>query len=306
MLVEETKNAKRMGGLRGSEPSIRVRITPAMAVSLIMLIAGSAALAVSVLYSSSTLALVGLGLAFWGALLLYIRPDGYTGKTLLNAVILPSLPSLDTLNQMIEGFDYAGDAVYLPPRYFANPETIRIYVAKQKVACARASLPKRKMIRKKENRLFVKNPEGLLLTPPSAELVKIFEKTLGTSFTREDLYYVQKNMPKLFIKDLEIAENFKMEILPGHVVARASDSSSHIQSEYYAVHVRITEPICRETCEECKKLTHVRGRIGCPICSSIACALTKATSSPVMIESVQASKDGKTIEVTYGILGVAP
>lgn len=263
-----------------------------------MLIAGIAALAVSVFYSSSTLAFIGLGLTFWGALLLYIRPDGYTRKTLLNAAILPSLA---TLNQMIQELNYTGDAVYLPPRYFTKPETTGIYVAKQNVS----GLLKPEMIQKNENKLFIKKPEGLLLTPPGAELAKIFEKTLRKSFSRVDLNYLQQNMPKLFIEDLEIAENFEMEILPKHAAERASDSSSQVPVEYYKVQVRITEPICREICEEPNTLTQVRHRIGCPICSSIGCALAKATGVPVMIESVQESEDGKTIEVTYGILGVA-
>ena len=40
------------------------------------------------------------------------------------------------------------------------------------------------------------------------------------------------------------------------------------------------------------------------ICSSIACALTKATGAPVMVEIAQTSKDEKTIEVDYRVLGI--
>lgn len=275
---------------------VGLRIDRAEAASSILLILGLIALLASVFYSSSVLAFMGLGLTFWGALLLYIRPEGYTRKALLNAAILPPLTTLD---QMIQELNYRGNAVYLPPRYFANPENTGIYIAKQKLA----TLPPPELIKEYENRLFVKNPEGLLLTPPGAELAKIFEKKLRTSFTRVNLDYLQRNLPRLLIEDLEIAENVEIEILPSNVSAEAADSPSPVQT-FHTVHVRITDSICREICEDTNKLTNICGRIGCPICSSIACALTKAAGSPVMIESSQTSKDTKTTEIVYKILRI--
>lgn len=111
-------------------------------------------------------------------------------------------------------------------------------------------------------------------------------------------------MPKLFVEDLEIAENLEIEILPGYVPASESDLSSFVQAEYYRVHVRVTDPICREICEESNRPVRICGKIGCPICSSIGCALTKATGAPVIIESALASRGEKTVEVTYCILGI--
>jgi hypothetical protein len=285
---------------------MRIKIRQAEAASSIILISGLATLTASVFYSSSTLALIGLGLTFWGALLLYIRPEEYTRKTILNATVLPVLA---TLNQMIRELNYKGEAVYLPPRYFANPESTKIYIIKQSARELRAKqkvagIPLPELIQKYENRLIIRKTEGLLLTPPGAELTKIFEKKLGTSFTKVDLEYLQRKMPRLFTEDLEIAENLEIEILPGYVAASESDLSSFLQAEYYRVHVKITDPICREICEESNRPVGVCGKIGCPICSSIGCALTKATGAPVIIESAQTSKNEKTVEVTYGILGI--
>jgi hypothetical protein len=273
-----------------------VKIGQVEAVSVIMLVGGLVVLVASVFYGSSTLAFIGLGLAFWGALLLYIRPEKYTRIELLNAVILPSLA---TLNEMIQELNYRGEALYLPPKYFVNPESTRVYITKQKVA----TLPTPELIQEYETQLFVKNPEGLLLTPPGAELANIFEKKLGISFARVDVEYLQRNMPKLFIEDLEIADNLEMEIISKTVAAKAS-AFSLLQTERYAIQVRITDPICKEVCEESNRLTYICDRVGCPICSAIGCALTKATGAPVIIESVQTSEDGKTVQVTYGILGV--
>ena len=44
------------------------------------------ALTASAFYASSILAFIGLGLTFWGALLLYITPTKYVKLELLNAV----------------------------------------------------------------------------------------------------------------------------------------------------------------------------------------------------------------------------
>jgi hypothetical protein len=275
---------------------VTIKIGEVEGTSVIMLAGGLAVLAASVFYGSSILAFIGLGLAFWGALLLYIRPEEYMRKTLLNAAILPFL---DTLNEMIQELNYRGEALYLPPRYFVNPESTKVYVAKQKGA----TLPTPELIQEYETQLFVKNPEGLLLTPPGAELASIFEKKLGISFTRVDFEYLQRNMPKLFIEDLEIAENLEMEMFTKTLAAEGR-AFSFLKAERYSVQVKINNPMCREVCEKSNRLTQICEKIGCPICSAIGCALTKATGAPVMIENVQTSEDRKTVEITYGVLGV--
>jgi hypothetical protein len=274
---------------------ITVSINQVQAASLTMLFAGVLALAFSFIRNSSVLALASLGLMFWGALLLYIRPEEQARKTLFSAALMPSLVTLD---QMMEELSYTGDAVYLPPKYFENPDDTRVYVAKR----ALASLPTPEQTQKCGSRLFVKETGGILVTPPGAELTRMFEKTLGTSFMRVDLGYLQQNLPKLFIEDLEIAENLEMEILSAEKAAANSDSLILAGAYVGTVHVRITDPICKEVCEESARLTRVCGKMGCPVCSSIACALTKATGETVMIQSTQSQKEGKTVDVTYRIL----
>lgn len=288
---------------------MRVTVSSREVTSGTMLLLGAVALSASVFYSSSVIAFIGLGLLFWGSLLLYVRPEEHVEKGILNASILPSFTEL---NQIIHELHYEGDATYLPPRYFQDPENLKVYIPKQKDAY----LPTPEQIQRCENQTFVKRPQGILLTPPGAELMRLFEKRLKTSFSRVDLDYLQKNMPKLFVENLEIAEdleiaenletakNSEMEVLPRPVIERTSDSSSLLQGEYYRVRVRIIDPVCREICEESNKLVSMCGRIGCPICSSIGCALTKATGAPIIIETEQTSKAQKTVEVVYKVLGI--
>jgi hypothetical protein len=253
-----------------------VRINQTKLISSVLVAAGAAALILSINYASSILAFIGLGLVFWGTIFIYIRPEEYTKRVLLDATVSPLLATLD---QILQETNYEGKAVFLPPKYFLNPEANKAYIPKQKGT----KLPTPEQIQKQETQLIIENPQGILLTPPGAELTKLFEKTLETSFTRIDLQYLQQNMPKLFIEDLEIAQNFEIE------------------TENDKVHVKIENSTYQNLTKEAINLSLYRG-LGCPISSAIACALAKATGRPITIENQKASEDGKSIEIEYRIV----
>jgi hypothetical protein len=242
-----------------------------------MLGLGAATLIGSILYVSQILAFIGLGLIFWGAILTYIQTEEYVRENLLDTTVLPSLA---TLNQIIQELDYRGKAIYLPPKYLRDPEANKAYIPKQKDE----KLPTPEQIQQQDTKLFIENPQGILLTPPGAELTKLFEKTLETSFTRIDLQYLQQNMPKLFIENLEIAQNFEM------------------QTEKNKVYVKMENFVYKNLTKETANLLNLYFSLGCPVSSAIACALAKATGKPIVIENQQTSEDGKNMEIEYRIL----
>jgi len=243
-------------------------------ISWVLLTCGVISLIVSIIYASSILALMGLGLTFWGALFLYLKTQEYPQKLLETSVS----PSLNTLSQLIQELNYKGNPVYLPPKYFEHPEVTKIYISKNK----KAGLPKPEEIQKNENRLFLKNSKGILLTPPGEELSKLFEKTLEKSFTKLDLKSVSQNLVRLFVEDLEIAENLEFQMKKDFV------------------HLKITNPIYKDL----TSLPDVLEKIGGPICSAIAIAITKAAGKPVTIENIEISKDGKTTDAKFRVLGM--
>jgi len=267
----------------------------ARATSLTLLGVGAAALIASIIYVSQILAFIGLSLVFWGALLLYIQPEEYTKKAILDAT---ALTSLETLNQIMQELNYKGKAIYLPPKYLKDPEDNKIYIPKQK----NGKPPTPELILKQESQLFIDNPKGILLTPPGAQLTKLFEKTLETSFTKVDLEYLQQNLPKLLIEDLEIAADIEIETKKRKAVKEITDSVSLIGTTSDTIHVKITNSILQDIWKEDRKHLHLYSTIGCPICSAIACALTKATGKPITIEKIQPSEDGKIIEADYRVL----
>ena len=264
---------------------VHIKIRPIRLVTFFILALGLIALAFSIVYASSILAFIGLGLTFWGTLTLCITTEKYVKQTLLDPSIIPSLSNL---NQILTELGYQGKGIYLPPKYLKDFETTKIFIAKNEST----KLPTPEEIQQQEDKTFLKNPEAALITPLGLSLSKLFEKTLGTTFTKVDLEYLQQNLPKLFIEDLEIAENLEIET----EYSKDADKINDI------IHVKITNSIYKDICEEARKLPHICGSIGCPLCSAIACALTKATGKPIVMETNQTSEDGKIIEATYRVL----
>jgi len=266
----------------------KYRISLIKATCWTLLSIGALSLTVSIIFVSQILALIGICLVFWGAILLYIQPEEYTKKALLDAV-MPL--SFETLNQIINELGYRGKAIYLPPKYFENPETNKAYLPKR----LDENPPDPNLILTQENQFFLDNQEGILFTPPGAQLTKLFEKRLGTNFTQVNLDYLKQNLPKLFIEDLELAENLEINIKPAKI------STENTGTNYGIINVKITNPIFKKMVKENPKLSQIYKTVGPPLSSAIACALTKVTGKPVIVDDIQSYTDGNIIEVNYKI-----
>lgn len=240
--------------------------------------AGVIVLAFSINYNSSIIAFIGLGLIFWGVILFYIRSENYIKKVLLDKT---TLPSLTNLNLILRELGYKGKVVYLPPKYFsARAESSKVYITARKDT----KLPPPEKTLDEEDKMFVKNPKGALITPPGLDLKRLFEKTLGTSFTRVDLQFLEQNMPKLLVDDLEIAQEVEIETKNDRIFVKTKNS------------------IYRSICKEAQKLSKISYSLGCPLHSAIACALAEAMGKLVVIEKVQTDDDDQTTKMEYHIL----
>jgi len=246
----------------------------------VLLFLGIIALTSSVVYTSSILAFIGLGLTFWGALLHFARPLRYVKSSLLDST---AVSTLTTLDRVLADLNYKGKGIYLPPRYLKDLKEGTVFVPYEKETVTPT------MEEVAQGKVFLKNPNGVCLTPPGLGLANLFESELGTSFTKVDLEYLEDKLPKLFIEGLEIAEDFEM--------------NTHGDT----IQVRIKESIYKDLCNEVRKLSSdMCSSLGCALCSSIACALTRATGKPIIIENTKISEDGKTIEANYRTLGTEP
>ena len=284
------------------EHTVRITIGFIQTLSAVMLALGAIALAGSIIYTSTILAFIGLGLVFWGAIILYIRPEEYTKKTLLEAALSPSLT---TLNQTIQELGYKGDPIYLPPKYFTDPETTKIYIPRLKLR----SLPMPEVVQLHDNKPVVKTMQGMLITPPGIQLSKLLEKSLGKSFIKMNLKDLQQILPKLFVEDLEIAETLELQV-EGDTTQRKKSyfrsiirmKSARTRTKSATIRVKITKPIYRTTLAEAEEPSQITNSIGCPICSAIAIAITKATGKPVRITDTKSFEDDNNLEAGYELM----
>ena len=273
---------------------IKLSLNPIGTTVLALLLLGAVSLTVSIGYDSSILALIGLGLIFWGALLLYIKPEQNVSKTLLEATLSPSLT---TLNEMIQDLGYKGEATYLPPKYFANPDTTKIYISKYK----HTSLPTPELIQPYENQIVTRTTQGLLITPPGIQLSRLMEESLGTAFIKTSLKDLEQKLPKVLIEDLEITQNLDIEEENSPTNTKENSAASYIDTGKITIHAKITKPIYRNMFKDAEESSQTTSTIGDPVCSAIAVALAKATGKPVRITKTSSSEDGNTINVTYEI-----
>ncbi len=232
-------------------------------------------LVTSIVYSSSILAFVGLSLTFWGALLLYLKPTKQVKASLLDSTTISSLRNVD---QIITDLNYKGKAIYLPSKYLKEHKGEKVFIPSKYGIV----IPPAEEVT--QEKVFFKNPKGISLTPPGLGLANLYEKELGKDFTKVDLDYLQKNLPKLFVEDLEIADDLEIKV------------------ENNMIKVKITGSINKELCDETRGLLKICGSLGCPLCSSIAIAITRATGSPVIIENTEVPIASETIESNFQLL----
>ena len=94
----------------------------------ILIVPGVLSFALSVIYNSQVLAFIGLGLIFWGALFLFLKPDRHVKSILLDSTVTPAL---ETLSKIVAELGYKGRAVYLPPKYLTTPKSGLVYITKK-------------------------------------------------------------------------------------------------------------------------------------------------------------------------------
>jgi hypothetical protein len=136
------------------------KMNTAKMASLLMLSVGILLVVASTLGSLTTLALIGLSMAFWGALLLYIRPSKYVKSELLVSLQSP----LEDIDKIIKETKNTGKGVYLPPKSLKYSTTSIVLVPPKPIA----RLPRLEEVT--SDSLLHNSPQGLLLTPPGFSL----------------------------------------------------------------------------------------------------------------------------------------
>jgi hypothetical protein len=270
---------------------MRISINLPRAIGLMLLLLGAAGLLVSIIYSSSIVAPIGLGLIFWGIIMFYIQSEEYVKKTVLNSTSTTLLTSLD---EMLRSLDYKGKAIYLPPKYLNDAQSTKVYIPKlQNVA-----LPSPDVTQELEMQPTPKNAQGVLVTPPGSELAQLLETELGTSLLRIGLKDLPQRLPKALIEDLEVMTDCDIQTSTDNT----TEKSIEAQTNQNTILVRFTTTAFKETCREATRLSMIFSNIGCPLSSVFAIAFVKATGKPISITAQNVSEDGEKNETEYTIV----
>ena len=244
----------------------------------ILIISGTTFLTLSIVYTSSILVLIGLGMLSWGFILTYIGEKEYVKRILLET---STSSQIAIANKLIQETDCAGNAIFFPPRYFKIPKTYKAYIAKEK----NSRLPTPRMIYREDPRFFIQfieKPPALLITPPGAELVTLIEKTLKREFSTINLEYLVVNLPKLLIEDFEMVQYFEMNV------------------EKEAIRVRIDSSVYENP--NVNEQQTVYFSFLSPLTSAIACVLTSVLNKPVTIIKQRTNPYNAVLIIEYRII----
>ena len=167
-----------------------------------MLILGVILVVLSVFYPYSFLAILGTALIFWSAILFYITPEKHVPLVFLHPL---ASSNADNIERILSEFGISEKGIYLPPRNLRDIESSVVFLPKR----TNVTLP---MAEGMTEKLFSKEKEGVLITPPGFGLSQLIEKELNISFTKTDFTYLQLHLPKVIIGELQIADNIKLNM----------------------------------------------------------------------------------------------
>jgi hypothetical protein len=233
---------------------------------------GAGCLVISYLSSSVILTFIGLGLTLWGLLLLYISQPRSIPRKVFDVVSFSMLKSIDTI---VDGL-YHGDSVV--HFYHANRNGLAqgyIYFTHRPNGAVR------NYIQLNSQEISQNDLDGTFILSPSEGLLDLFEKELNVNLAKIDFPFLERTLPDMLVEELKLVDYFLIE---------ANDDTFAIQfSGDPSVH------LCRLINEKSK----IGYRIGCPICSVLALALSKYTGRPIRIKQTITEGDGSNIRTIY-------
>ena len=170
----------------------------------------------SIYSESQVFALIGLGLVFWGALFVLMRPMKLVEATLLYNT---SISTYLTTDRIINDLGYKGKVYYIPP----YPENVYIpeYLKGLKASVAFISanddgkMPSVEEMAK--GKFLSKGKKGVLLAPPGLGVLNEIEDKTKANFTDMSLDKLCDILPTFILQDLNLVKDLTMELDGDHV-----------------------------------------------------------------------------------------
>lgn len=242
------------------------------------LVGGIYTLALSFYANSSILAVIGLGLVFWGIIFALIKEENSVRKSLVDAAIISSNLAL---NAAIKELGFKGEAVYMPPQYLLKPEDNMVCLLKENGS----GLPTVEEIRKQSvTAMPFDTGNAVVLRPTGDELTRLLERVLRTSLVELNMNEIKERLPRAMVENLEMAEKMEIEVDNDLVV------------------VKLVKPFLGRRHWEEVSLSNSAKPSGNPLSSALACVFAKASARATIISNCHLSADAETVEITYRLL----
>jgi hypothetical protein len=253
--------------------------TIAFKIAVLFLLFGFLSIGFSIFSESQILAFVGLGLAFWGALFLLVRPVKYVEGTLLES---SAASEYSTIDRILSSLKYKGKAYYIPPypTEVYLPQHLRGLKEMVVFLSAETDFATPSIEEMAEGKFLLTKTKGILVTPPGLGVLNQVERQLRQDFTRMKLDEVCEVLPRFLIQDLNLAKSVEMKLDGDEVKLKIADS---LYLDLYRN-------------ENIQSSVHL---IGAPIASAVACALAKSSGKFVTIDKQQIAPDSSTLLVKY-------
>ncbi len=250
-----------------------------LSVALALIVAGGASLGASYLLDSIIMTLAGLGLVFWGIIMLYISPQRFVPEKLIGSMGITMTKSIDKL---LSGMNYGGKTIFLYPKHLKGLSQGYVFIPYENRD--QNPLPSDEALA--EEKLVYDNPRGIFMVAPSQGLVELVEKEIEINLTAADMEYVKEVLPKLYVNSLRLVDGMSIEDNHGFVRVRMEGETA--------------SKVCATISREATSGKH----LGCPLCSSIALIISKVSGKPVSIEETRANEADHSIASTFRMLEV--
>jgi hypothetical protein len=256
------------------------------------LFAGILSLAWSIYLNNTVLALVGIGLTFWGVLFLLLGPLRAVEDGLLYDT---ATSEYSTINRIINDLKCTGDAFYMPPipkglHVTGNPKGLKdvvVFISPRRTDINLPTLKERSIDlptseERGEGKFLLKDRKGLLLTPPGLGILKDIEKRLKTDFSEMEVMQFCQVISDVLLEKFNLAK--EIETI----------------RETNVVKFRIRHSAYENLYTRDDNLTTIH-LLGCPLASAIAVGLAKASKRNVGIVNENVSRENSVLEVWFRI-----
>jgi hypothetical protein len=227
-----------------------------------------------------TIAASGFGAFLIGVLLAYLSfvptvPSELVGSTLM--------PAMNNLEALLKGFGVDAYATYIHPN--SKEESFRVFIPLSEQATRDPPTSKT------TNEIVIVPSEdsranGLLLEPPGADLLSLIERESGQEIWAVELTGLQEALRTGIVRSLELASSVRLTF-------EGSECRLLVEGDVLG---KFTQELVEKAPIMCE-------RVGCPICSLVACALAKSSHGDVRFRGAK-HFDGKH-DALYELLGEA-